>query len=106
MARCTLIYRRGDLRIESRGDCVAYTDHNYGADADGNRGISADFIEDVTVDEEDIFISFRNKDIDYEKLRPENKKRVREWLEETDDVAVDPYDGGYEDDGYYEDSEY
>ena len=59
-------------------------DPNWGADADGNRGISMDYVDDLTIDEcEDV---------------PEN-----EWDNiKIDDSDITWYDNKYENEGNYD----
>ena len=47
---CEFLYETEDSIYTVRADILAITESNYGADADGNRGVAARWIDDIVVD--------------------------------------------------------
>ena len=75
-------------------EVTAFRDSNYGADADGRRGIEAWFIEDMRIISSDI-----------DDLPEHNRaKAEEELLEKAEELwcATDPYDNGRGHDGGWE----
>ena len=81
-------YKPG-IRVIAQVLARVETDNSYGADADGNRGTSMDFIEDVQVTDVEIEIvkTGETKSLSFSKLRKSNRVAIEE-------LAADAVDFG------------
>ncbi len=66
------------------GEFEIIVDHNYGADADGNRGVHREWVEEVDIKS----IENKNKRINILKRIPEKTlEKIAEWFTENVDIA-------------------
>lgn len=82
------------VNVEFTANASLSHDPNYGADADGNRGIPQDFIDDMILDPKSIEISYeyngKEKTIKFENLSSRNQEHILEVIEQvmSDDYNV------------------
>jgi len=62
-------------------EVIYYSENNYGADADGNRGIYIEEIDDINIIDDTLEIKIRNKWINFNSLKDKNKKRIVSAIE-------------------------
>ena len=90
----------GERSLIVEGTCSVVVDNNYGADADGNRGVSMTFYEDFeieSIDDNETGESFR-----LEVFTKEEQEQI--WKAFEDGTVDPPYEPDYDDwdDGDFE----